>query len=172
MLNILPSSGPLLDTTGSVWNWFNSFFSQWNYLVLPLLVFSASSVFYIAQLTCEVLWAEFEKPYALTLLSKGFERSFIIRNQLLGNAKIPVYVTMISVFPALVSGSLLLDYFFSLNGMGSIIVQAHASKDIPLITGAFLLSGVVSMLTFFLSDYLVSVIDPRGKKVQLYKSGE
>lgn len=172
MLNILPSSGPLLDTTGSVWNWFDSFFSQWNYLVLPLLVFSASSVFYIAQLTCEVLWAEFEKPYTLTLLSKGFERSYIIRHQLLRNAKIPVYVTMISVFPALVSGSLLLDYFFSLNGMGSIIVQAHASKDILLITGAFLVSGVVSMLTFFLSDYLVSVIDPRGKKVQLNKSGE
>lgn len=162
MLNILPSTGPLLNTSGSVWDWLASLIGQWNYLILPLLVLSASSVFYIAQLTCEIIWAEYEKPYALTLRSKGFSGAYIMKNQLLSNAKIPVYVTMISVFPALVSGSLLLDYFFSLNGLGSILVQAHATKDIPLIAGAFLVSGVISMLSFIFSDYWVSIIDPRA----------
>ena len=161
LLNWFPSSGPVLNTENGVLAWLGSFVDQWSYMVLPVIVLSSSSCVYVSQLVYEILTDELRKPYALTLKATGYKESYLLKNQLLKNAVLPVWITMINIFPTLISSSLLIDYFFSLNGLGSVLVKANDQHDLPVLAASFVITGVVSIFALYLSDYLIRKFDPR-----------
>ena len=171
-LNVFPSSGPVLNTSEGIFAWLVSIVQQWNYLVLPVFILSSSSCVYVAQLVYETLLDELRKPYAMTLLATGYDEKIILRKQLLKNAVIPVLVTMINLFPSLISGALLIDYFFSLNGLGGVLVKANELHDLPVLAGVFVLTGLISVLSFFVSDYLLRKLDPRVNLRMQNRGGE
>mgnify|MGYP000013409850 CR=1 FL=1 len=171
-LNWLPSTGPVIITNAGWSCWILSILSQWQFMILPVFVLSFSSVLYVAQLVYETLKDEWEKPYALTLRAMGYSERQLMFGQLLRNAILPVLVTMINLFPSLVSGSLLIDYFFSLNGLGSVLVKANNQHDLPVLAGVFFISGLLSVFTFYISDYFLRTIDPRVKLDYKFIGGE
>ncbi len=60
------------------------------------------------------------------------------------------------------SGSLLIEIVFSINGMGSLIHEAGMNRDYPLLQGCFLLLSFVVLGVNFVADLMSGLLDPRA----------
>ena len=82
----------------------------------------------------------------------------------LRNAMLPVLTMMTVQFSSLLSGAVITETVFSINGVGRLMVQAIAGRDIPLLQGTSLLATSVVILGSLLADCLYAVLDPRIRK--------
>ena len=64
-------------------------------------------------------------------------------------------------FPALLSGSVLIENVYSIPGMGTLLIRSVQNQDHPVLIGLFLLLGVVTSLSFVLLDIFHHYFDPR-----------
>jgi peptide/nickel transport system permease protein len=80
------------------------------------------------------------------------------------NAMLPVLTMMTVQFSGLLSGAVITETVFSINGIGRLMVQAISGRDIPLLQGTALLATTVVILGSLLADSLYSVLDPRIRK--------
>ncbi|MFN0190324.1 MAG: ABC transporter permease, partial [Bacteroidia bacterium] len=171
MLNWLPSASPVLETHKGYWVWFFSLASQWKYFVIPLIVIGYSSVIYLSQLVFELLKDELQKPYVLTLRAVGSSERKIIFFYCMKNVLVPVIVSGMSVFPLLLGGSIIVDFLFSMPGLGSLMLQACDQKDFPVISGVLFISGLATMISFALTDFFTSQVNPLIRYSNLKKNG-
>lgn len=65
------------------------------------------------------------------------------------------------LLPALVSGSILVEYVFNIPGMGSLSMMALSSRDIPLLMTLFAFGGALTLAGMLLADILYVFVDPR-----------
>lgn len=97
--------------------------------------------------------------------SFGIPSSAILWRQVTKNAIIPV-ITLIGLdFGFLFSGALFIEIVFSLQGMGSLIYDAILLRDIPVLTGSFLIISILVIIANFSVDILTAVIDPRVRMI-------
>ncbi len=159
-LNCFPSSSPVLICDSGILHWLGSVIAQWHHFIIPVFVISYSTVVYLTQMTYELLIEELHKPYVLTLRAKGFSENRIIYRSAMKNILVPVLVSTMSIFPALMGGMVIVDYLFTLPGIGAVLSQACDQRDFPVVGGVMLLTGTMTLISFFITDVLTSYIDP------------
>ena len=164
-LSIFPSASPVLISNQGIYGWIISLTSQWYYFIIPVVAIGYSTLVYLIQMTYEQLKEELQKPYVVTLRAKGCSESSIIFRSAMKNALVPVIVATLSVFPMLMSGTIIIDFLFSLPGLGTLISQACEQKDFPVICGILLMTGVVTIISFFVTEVLTLYVDPRMRTV-------
>lgn len=162
-LNLLPSSAPVLTTDGSVADWLLSIINQWRNFVIPFVTMTCTTYIYHSQFVYEMLLEESSKPYVVTLRAMGLSEAQILFSRALKNITVPYIISLLNLFPTLISGSIIMDFLFTLNGMGTIIIQACDVRDFPVIAGVLLIVGGVTILVYPLTDVLAAFIDPRLK---------
>src|SRR6185436_5932951 len=87
-------------------------------------------------------------------------RTTILRHAL-RNALIPV-VTLVGLqAPVLVGGAVIMEQIFVIPGMGLLLLEAVSQRDYPIITGVFLIVGVVVVLINLLIDLSYGLLDPK-----------
>ncbi|MBL7922619.1 MAG: ABC transporter permease [Bacteroidia bacterium] len=155
-LNWFPTSSPVLLSDAGLMAWFGSVFHQWNHFVIPVIAVAYSTYVYLVQMTYELLQEELDKPYVTALRAKGCRENTIVFRHALKNCLSPLIVSTMSVFPLLMGGTIIVDFLFSMPGLGSLLSGACEQKDFPVISGALLLCGLVSILSFYLTDLLNS----------------
>lgn len=160
-LNIFPSSSPVLDVNGGVRQWLYSVLNQWKYFIIPMFVLSYSTIVYLSQMTYELLYEELQKPYVLTQRAKGSSENAILYCFALKNVLVPVCVGLMSVFPILIGGTVIIDYLFSLPGLGAVLARSCEQRDFPVIGGILLLTGCTTVFSFLLTELMILKIDPR-----------
>ena len=104
------------------------------------------------------------KLYVLQARASGLAEKDIVRSHLTKNAALPVMTLVALDFGFLLSGALLIEIIFSLNGMGTLIYDALQARDYPTLQGAFLLITVMVILANISIDILYGLIDPRVKE--------
>ena len=67
----------------------------------------------------------------------------------------------LKLLPGMIAGSIVVEYIFSIPGMGSLSVEALASRDYPLMMALFTIGSALSLLGILISDLLYGVVDPR-----------
>jgi peptide/nickel transport system permease protein len=82
----------------------------------------------------------------------------------LRNAMLPVVTMMALQLSGLLSGAVITETMFSINGIGRLAVQAISGRDIPLLQGTVLFSTAVVILGNLGADLLYTVLDPRIRK--------
>ena len=82
----------------------------------------------------------------------------------LRNAMLPVITMMAMQLSGLLSGAVITETVFAINGIGRLAVQAITARDIPLLQGTVLLSAAVVVIGNFLADSLYNVLDPRIRR--------
>ena len=82
----------------------------------------------------------------------------------LRNALVPVLALSGVLFPALVSGAVLVEKIFAWPGMGRAVVDAVIRRDYPLVSGVVLMSSLFVVLGTVLADLAVSWADPRRRQ--------
>lgn len=101
--------------------------------------------------------------YIRTARAKGQKESKIILRHALRNALLPV-VTILGInFGALLGGTVTIETVFTLPGVGTLIIEAIRSKDVPVVTGATVMLACFVAVLMLIVDVLYAYIDPRIK---------
>jgi len=131
------------------------------YMALPVFIGVISSLGMDVRFFRTAVLDEVFKPYVLTARSKGLSGAVVMTRHVLRNALIPI-VTYISLsIPYLFTGSLLLESFFGIPGLGSVSINAIQSADLAVVRAVVVLGALVYQGVNLLTDLLYAFLDPR-----------
>lgn len=137
---------------------------NWTGFILPAIALGWNSAGSIARLTRSTLVEVLQEDYIDTAKAKGLGRASVILLHGLRNAMLPVITMMAIQISSLLSGAVITETIFSINGIGRLAVDAISSRDIPLLQGTVLFTTVLVILGNLIADCLYSVLDPRIRK--------
>jgi peptide/nickel transport system permease protein len=108
-----------------------------------------------------VILDEINRDYVRTARAKGVALPTILFVHVLRNCMLPILTNLISSIPFLIMGSLLLERFFGIPGLGDLMLSSITSRDVPIITGLTFLTSVLYVTSLLVTDVLYAVFDPR-----------
>jgi len=130
-------------------------------VILPAVVSSMTLLAACTRQTRSSMLEVLKADYLRTARAKGVPEKVVIRKHALGNALIPI-VTTIGVSIALaVSGTAVIEAVFAWPGIGRLIVEAVAARDVTTTTGVVILTTILYVLILLLVDLAYAFIDPR-----------
>ena len=80
---------------------------------------------------------------------------------MLRNSLIPIITRLVIMIPFLFMGSLLLETFFGIPGLGSLTVNAIYNNDWPVVKAMVVIGAILYVIGVLISDVLYAVVDPR-----------
>lgn len=130
-------------------------------LLLPTLALALAQTAVLVRLlrTCalEVMGEDFVR----TARAKGLSRRAVLWRHVLRNAMIPVLTVLGLQFAALLAGSVVVENVFHLPGIGRLMLQSIANRDVVVVRNCVMLLVALVMLVNFTTDWLCTVLDPR-----------
>ena len=139
-----------------IWGYENAF-----YLALPVLIGVLSSLGVDIRFFRTAVLDEIYKPYVRTARAKGLSGTAILVKHVLRNSLIPI-VTYVSLsIPYLFTGSLLLETFFGIPGLGNVSLNAINSADLAVVRAVVLLGALLYQVVNLVTDLAYAALDPR-----------
>ena len=136
----------------------------WTAFILPAIALGWNSAGSVARLVRSTLLEVLEEDYIDTARAKGRGQMGVLMVHALRNAMLPVITMMAIQLSGLLSGAVITETVFSINGIGRLAVQAISARDIPLLQGTVLFSSAIVIIGNFLADSLYNVLDPRIRR--------
>ena len=136
-------------------------FESWRYLLLPVVIGVVSGLGSSLRFYRTVMLDEMGKGYVRTAFAKGVPRRGVLFRHVLRNALIPVITNVALTIPYLYTGSLLLESFFGIPGLGYLGVNAVNSADVDVVRAIVLVGSVLYVLVNLLTDVAYALVDPR-----------
>ena len=130
-------------------------------LVLPVIALSTSFMASIARLTRSSMLEVLNQGFVRTARAKGLPTRKVILRHALKPALLPVISYLGPTFVAMITGSVVIDYFFSTGGMGQFLVNAALNRDYAVMMGITILTGALTIGFNLLVDVAYAWIDPR-----------
>ncbi|MEZ0492980.1 ABC transporter permease [Kineococcus sp. TBRC 1896] len=131
------------------------------HLVLPALALGSIPLAIIVRITRASVLDVLGDDHVRTAQAKGLPRAIVSRRHVLRNALLPVSTTLGLQAGALLSGAVLTETVFSINGIGSYLFDAVTQLDYPVLQGFILFIAVVYALVNLVVDVSYGFIDPR-----------
>jgi peptide/nickel transport system permease protein len=138
-----------------------SFPAVLSYIGLPVIIWLALSVGGELRFFRTVMLDEINQDYIRTARSKGLTERVVMFKHVLKNAMIPIITSVVIEIPLLITGSLLIENFFAIPGMGSQLVDAVNTSDLPVIKAQVMVLSILYMVFNLFTDVLYSLVDPR-----------
>jgi peptide/nickel transport system permease protein len=136
-------------------------FENASYLILPVILGTVSGLGGSVRFYRTVFANELKKEYLRTAAAKGCSPVVIYLKHMLGNAAVPIIARASTVLPFLFTGSLLLESFFGIPGLGFASINALRNSDIQMLKALVLLTSVIFICFNMLADILNAWVDPR-----------
>lgn len=165
--------GILLISVFAVWlRWLPSggyipFEFSWDYfkfLLLPAITLGTSLAAVTMRMTRSSMLEVLGQDYVRTARSKGLPDHTVINRHGLRNALIPVITVVGIQTGGLLGGTVVVEQVFSLPGLGSLVLQAIANRDYPLVQGCVLFLAAFYVLVSLIVDILYLYLDPRLRR--------
>lgn len=141
--------------------WDPSWAGRWQYLVLPWIILFVLLLGADILVYRSVILDEAYQDYVRTARAKGLTARAIFSRHILKNAMIPIITIVVIEMPFLITGSVLIENFFGIPGLGGMLVQALNNSDFPVIKAMTVIISLSYMVFNLLSDILYSIVDPR-----------
>ncbi len=138
-------------------------FESWSYLLLPVCIGIISGLGSNLRFYRTVLLDELYKDYVRTAYAKGLGPVAVLFRHVLPNAMIPIVTQTALALPFLYTGSLLLESFFGVPGLGGLSVNAINSSDVDVVRGVVLVGSSLYVVASLLTDVCYAIVDPRVK---------
>lgn len=142
------------------WAWFKD--RLWHYC-LPVFCLTYGGFATISRYTRAGLIDTVRQDYIRTSRAYGFSERIIIYKYALRNSLIPIITLLGTLIPAMIGGSVIIEYIFSIPGMGKLFFDSINARDYPMVMGIFAITSVLTMAGLILSDILYAITDPRIK---------
>ena len=159
-LNVLPSVGLHSDGAENLsylawlWDWFK-------HLVLPVIVMTYAGFASLSRYARTSMLETIQEDFIRTARAKGLSESVVVWKHAFRNSLITIVTLLGNLLPRLIGGSVIVEYIFSINGMGKLGFDAILARDYPVIMAITTFSAFLTLLGILVSDLLYSVVDPR-----------
>ncbi|HPU07996.1 MAG TPA: ABC transporter permease, partial [Thermogutta sp.] len=101
------------------------------------------------------------QDYIRTARAKGLSEFKVIFKHALRNALIPILTLFSNFLPALLGGSVLVEYIFGIHGMGRLSWESIEQKDYPTLMALIYIDAIIVLVSILLTDILYVLVDPR-----------
>jgi oligopeptide transport system permease protein len=134
---------------------------QWQYLIMPIFALATSFIASIARITRSSMLEVLNSNFIRTARAKGLPGHQVILRHALKPALLPVISYLGPTFVVMITGSVVIDIYFSTGGIGSLFVNSALNRDYSTIMGITILLGVLTIAFNTLVDILYAWIDPK-----------
>jgi len=132
-------------------------------LILPTVALALVQSAVLARVTRSSALEVMRLDYIRTARAMGFSRRRVLWRHVLPNALIPIVTIVGMQFAALVTGTIVIENVFYLPGLGRLIFQSIANRDLPSVQALVMLFATIVVTANFVVDLLYVAIDPRLK---------
>lgn len=136
-------------------------FDSFKFLILPVIIGIVSGVGSGARWYRTILLEEINKEYVRTARAKGLSEQKVFFTHILKNAMLPILTGVVAILPLLFMGSLILESFFGIPGLGSYTIDAIRMQDFDIVRVMVFLGTVLYILGLVLTDISYMLVDPR-----------
>jgi peptide/nickel transport system permease protein len=149
LLSLVPISG------------YDTGIQAWKFLILPALIGVVSSIGSGSRWYRTLFLEEINKDFVRTARAKGLSEAAVLFKHVFRNALIPILTGVVVVLPTLFMGSLLLESFFGIPGLGSYTIDAIQRQDFAIVRAMVFLGTVLYIVGLILTDISYTIADPR-----------
>ena len=140
-------------------------FENWTYLLLPVLVGVVSGLGSDVRFYRTVILEETRRPHVRTAVAKGLSPARVLVVHVLRNALVPVVTNVSLSVPFLFTGSILLESFYGIPGLGGIGLSAVNASDYATVRAVVLIGALLYQLANLGADLLNAWLDPQARLV-------
>jgi peptide/nickel transport system permease protein len=134
-------------------------------MLLPALALGISIAGLPARLIRSSMLDVLHEDYIRTAVAKGLAPGAVAVGHGLRNALLPALTVFGATLGDLLGGAVVVETVFSLPGMGQLVVNSIARRDLPVIQGVVMASAAAYLLASLLVDVLAVLLDPRLRHV-------
>jgi len=138
-------------------------FESVRYLVLPVTIGVVSGIGSGLRFYRTVVLDEVYKDYVRTAFAKGVGKFGVLFKHVLKNAMIPILTSTVMAIPFLYTGSLLLETFFGIPGLGNLSINGILNSDFDVVRAAVLVGAIIYVIANLITDLCYTLVDPRVK---------
>ncbi len=131
------------------------------FLALPVLISVIAGLGSSARWYRTIFLEEISRDYVRTARAKGLSELAVLFRHVLKNAMIPILTGVVVVIPLLFMGSLLVESFFAIPGLGSYTIDAINAQDFAVVRAMVFIGSVLYIVGLILTDLSYTVVDPR-----------
>lgn len=128
---------------------------------LPVMCLALFSLAGLAMYARTSMLEVISQDYIRTARAKGLPEVTVIFKHALRNALIPILTLFSSFLPALLGGSVLVEYIFGIHGMGRLSWESIEQKDYPTLMALIYIDAIIVLVSILLTDILYVLVDPR-----------
>ncbi len=132
-------------------------------LILPTTALALVQSAVLARVTRSSALEVMRQDFVRTARASGLSRRRVLWRHVLPNALVPIVTIVGMQFAALVTGTIVIENVFYLPGLGRLIFQSIANRDLPTVQALVMLFAAIVVTANFVVDLLYVVIDPRLK---------
>lgn len=128
---------------------------------LPIICLSLFSLAGMAMFSRTSMLDVIDQDFIRTARAKGVPEDKVIFKHTLRNAMIPLITLFAGFLPAMLGGSVLIEYLFNISGMGKLGLESIEQKDYPVLMAVLYINAIIVMISILLTDLLYVFVDPR-----------
>ena len=134
---------------------------EWQYLIMPVIALSTSFFASVARITRSSMLEVLNSNFIRTARAKGLSESTIIWRHAMKPTLMPVVSYLGPAFVGMITGSVVIDIYFSTGGIGRFYVNSALNRDYAVMLGLTILYGGLTVLFNLLTDLLYAWLDPK-----------
>jgi peptide/nickel transport system permease protein len=149
LMNLVPISG------------FDAGWDMAKFLILPVIIGIVGGIGAGSRWYRTIFMEEYGKDYVRTARAKGLSDLRILFVHVLKNGMIPILTGVVVLLPLLFMGSLIMESFFGIPGLGSYTIEAINNQDFAIVRAMVFLGSVLYIVGLLLTDISYTLFDPR-----------
>lgn len=150
LLGWFPSSGDGVGFPDRLWH-----------LTLPAIALATTTLGYLMRLTRTSMGSVVDQDYVTFAKARGLSRWTVLRRYTLRTSLIPVITASALVFTWFLTSTVLVEVTFNITGVGSLLVDAVHSQDVPVVQGLAMTIAIAVVITNVVVEILYRITDPR-----------
>jgi oligopeptide transport system permease protein len=133
------------------------------YLIMPVLTLSIAPTAYIIRITKSAFKKNKDQVFVRMAQAKGVSYLSVVVKHILVNSLIPIITVIGPLFAILITGSFVVEFIFSLPGIGKYFVTAFINRDYFLVSGVIVIFSTILLITNTIVDLAIILIDPKQR---------
>lgn len=151
-----------------IWHWvpISGYESGWDgvkFIILPVMIGVFSGLGAGVRWYRSIFLEQINQDYVRTARAKGLSEIKVLFGHVLRNGMLPILTGVVVIIPSLFMGSLIMESFFGIPGLGSYTIDAINSQDFAIVKAMVFLGSVLYILGLILTDISYTLFDPRVK---------
>lgn len=160
--NVFPISGMVSDNFEDL-SLLAKLFDYAQHMFLPILCYTVGGFATLTLLMKNSLMEQLNQDYIRTALAKGLTYKQAVFRHGLRNALIPIATNIGMIIGVILSGSMLIETIFTIDGMGLLGYESVVNRDYPVALGLIVISSLLVLVGRIISDFCLVMVDPRIK---------